>query len=160
MDKKFLCDATCHRLARWLRFLGIDTEVTSEYRVHPLLRMVDKSGRILLTRNRKFVEEKNPRVYVLNSDFVFEELKEVIEQFNIKNPSLFTRCTRCNEVLKKIDKEKVKGKVPYFTYRHFDEFKICPRCDKIYWQGSHYELIKKRLVKEGIWEILFSHQKR
>ncbi len=155
MGEKFLCDATCHRLAKWLRFLGIDTETTSEYRTYPLLRMAEKEGRILLSRNKAFLKIENPQVYVLRSDFIFEELKDVIEHFGIKNPLLFTRCIRCNSILERVKKEEVKGRVPYFTFKHFDEFKVCPHCNKIYWQGSHYELIKKRLMKEGIWEILF-----
>ncbi len=155
MDKKFLCDATSHRLAKWLRFLGIDTETTTEFKVHSLLKILGENERVLLTRNRGFLRIENPRIYVLKSDLLFYELRDVISHFNIKNPGIFTRCSECNTPLESIDREKVKGRVPYFTYRNFDEFKICPRCNKIYWQGSHYELIKKRLMKEGIWEILF-----
>ncbi len=155
MNTRFLCDATCHRLARWLRFLGVDTETTSEFRVYPLVVMAGEMGRILITRNRKFLKHMSDNVFVLKSDFVFEELKEIIKHFGIKNPQLFTRCSKCNAELVSVNKEDVKGKVPYFTYKNFDEFKVCPNCNKIYWKGSHFELIKQRLKKEEVWELLF-----
>jgi uncharacterized protein with PIN domain len=34
--------------------------------------------------------------------------------------------------------------VPYFTYKHFDEYAQCPQCDRVYWKGSHY----KNMLKE------------
>ncbi len=155
MSFKFLCDATVHRLAKWLRFLGQDAESTSEYSAYVILSIAERENRIILTRNREFYRVSGENVYVLKSDFVFEQIKDVVEHFKIKDPAILTRCSKCNTPLVNISKSEVKGKVPYFTYKNFNEFKFCPECNKIYWKGSHIDLMIKRLKKEGIWELMF-----
>ena len=155
MVYRFLCDATVIKLAKWMRFLGIDTLIAHEYKTKALLDIAKKENRIILTRNRRFLKIKSENIHVLKSDFLFEELREVIITFRIKHPALLTRCSKCNTVLLDVEKEKVKGKVPYFTFKHHNEFKFCPVCNKIYWKGSHINLMIERLKKEEIWELLF-----
>ncbi len=155
MSFKFLCDATVLKLAKWLRFLGQDTESTHFHEPDALLKIADAENRIILTRNTEFNRLPYKNVYVLESDFLFEQLKDVIKHFNIREPRILTRCSKCNAPLLDIPHENVRGKVPYFTYKNFNEFKFCPVCNKIYWRGSHIDLMIKRLKKEGIWELLF-----
>jgi uncharacterized protein with PIN domain len=38
-----------------------------------------------------------------------------------------------------ISKEAIVHKLEPLTKRYFDDFRICPECDQIYWKGSHYE---------------------
>ena len=43
------------------------------------------------------------------------------------------------------EKEVVKGKVPFYTYNTQDEFYRCPGCGKVFWPGSHYKAMLRRL---------------
>jgi uncharacterized protein with PIN domain len=36
----------------------------------------------------------------------------------------------------------ISHRLPPTVKECFDEFVHCPGCDKIYWQGSHYEKMK------------------
>jgi uncharacterized protein with PIN domain len=58
---------------------------------------------------------------------------------------MFTRCILCNEELADIEKEKVKGKVPEYVFKTQEEFITCPKCNRIYWQGTHWGNVQKTL---------------
>jgi uncharacterized protein with PIN domain len=51
----------------------------------------------------------------------------------------FERCMNCNHLLEPAPKESVLGKLEPLTKKYYDEFKLCPNCDQVYWKGSHYE---------------------
>ena len=49
--------------------------------------------------------------------------------------------------LKRIEKEKILDRLEPKTKKYFDKFYICPDCDQIYWQGSHFNKIDKMIEK-------------
>jgi uncharacterized protein len=51
----------------------------------------------------------------------------------------FERCMNCNHLLEPVRKEMVLEKLEPLTKKYYDEFKLCPACDQVYWKGSHYE---------------------
>jgi uncharacterized protein with PIN domain len=51
----------------------------------------------------------------------------------------------CNHPLKPSDKEENREKIPEYVYKNFNEFNICKNCGRLYWQGSHYKEMKKKL---------------
>jgi hypothetical protein len=72
------------------------------------------------------------------------QLIEIISRFGLKEfVTPFNRCLRCNASLESISKEAIIDRLEPLTVRYFEEFRICPNCDRIYWKGSHYE----RMVK-------------
>jgi uncharacterized protein with PIN domain len=36
-----------------------------------------------------------------------------------------------------VQKKHIEQKVPEFIYHQYEQFKECPRCRKVYWEGSH-----------------------
>jgi len=63
---------------------------------------------------------------------------------------IFVRCTICNTLSKIVPKEEVKNRVPPYVYSTQNEFRICPKCNRIYWPGTHLENVKKMIeVLEG-----------
>jgi uncharacterized protein with PIN domain len=73
-----------------------------------------------------------------------EQLKEVLIRFdlmNILHP--FTRCTICNGEVANVNKEEIDKALQPKTRNYYNEFKKCTSCGKIYWEGSHYEKMKK-----------------
>ena len=55
--------------------------------------------------------------------------------WNLASP--FTRCTRCNTVLVRVEKEKVMDRLEPMTRLYYDSFKACPSCGRVFWRGSH-----------------------
>ena len=58
------------------------------------------------------------------------------------------RCTACNRVLEEVDKEQVVARLEPKTKKYYQEFHLCSNCDKVYWQGSHYQNLIEKLFKE------------
>jgi len=59
----------------------------------------------------------------------------------------FTRCMVCNRPLREVLPEKIRSKVPPEVLLNFHEFKECPECGRIYWQGGHYRKMMARWEK-------------
>ena len=58
---------------------------------------------------------------------------------------MFSRCIICNVELEDIDKAKVKDKVPEYVFKTQGEFITCPKCQRIYWQGTHWGNVRRCL---------------
>ena len=150
---KFFCDDNLGRLAKWLRTLGYDTLFFDEISDNELVSKALKEDRIILTRDTKLVELKVVSKYLLiQSDIPLKQLKQVKEKFNLETSEekLFTRCPVCNTPLVKIEKEKVKDKVPTYVYKTQLNFVFCKRCNKIFWSATHVERMKHRLKENSI----------
>jgi uncharacterized protein with PIN domain len=133
---KFLCNGMLGRLCKYLRICGFDTLYSNEG-IKALLQ-ARQEGRILLTRNRQLKDKD--RVFFLESESLPTQLGTLFREFHLKkelNP--FSRCLCCNELLIPVEKENIKNYIPFYTYRNFNEFARCPKCQRIYWKGSHYQ---------------------
>jgi len=142
---KFLADVHLGKLTTYLRILGFDTFYSNNISDTEISERSLKEGRIILTRDLGILKRKIvTHGYYIRSRNPKEQLKEVINRFNLINLiKPFSLCTRCNELLIPIEKEKVSGKVPIFVYENYNNFNFCPKCKRIYWRGSHWENIRK-----------------
>ncbi len=136
---KFIADAMLGRLARWLRILGCDVSYESSISDDYLIARAIHERRIILTMDRKLTERESAKNSLLiKSPSYKEQLKQVITHYNIDYKSgIFTRCLVCNSLLERIEKEKIKDRVPPYVYSTQDEFDICLQCGRIYWSGTH-----------------------
>lgn len=134
-------------LAKWLRILGYDTKYVKNVSDEKIIEIAEKEGRIVLTRD-KLLARKSKGIYINERD-VEEQLKKVIESLNldIEEEKILTRCTICNIKVTKIDKGKVKGKVPEYVWNNNEDFWICPSCKRIYWIGSHWNKMEEVIQK-------------
>ncbi len=138
---KFLVDATAARLSRRLRFLGYDAALDRSDSDARLLARARREGRVLLTRKRALGSASGAGaadVLLLSSDFVSDQLKQVVSDFGLTFCSL-PRCTLCNSELTLVTREDADGRVPELVYQSRSEFAFCTRCDKYYWKGTHWE---------------------
>lgn len=131
----FDVDGTLGRLAKWLRILGFDA-------TYPRSR--PSAGRLFVTAGRS---APHARAIIVSGDDPLEQLKQVLEQAGVRpDPALFlARCLICNVPVRDVKLEDVAGKVPDGIFRGSESFHECPKCGRIYWEGSHAERIKKRL---------------
>ena len=133
---RFLADVMLERLARWLRVLDVD--VASAHATtadRELVRRAAAEERVLLTRDRRLSAEHGTGTpFVVRSAAPLEQLAEVVERFEIDAPrELFTRCLLCNVPLESAD-----GAAPA---------RRCPRCERVYWEGSHTRRMRAALAR-------------
>lgn len=84
--------------------------------------------------------------YYLRSQNPLEQTVEVLRRFDLA-PVLapFTRCLRCNTALQPAEKETVIDQLEPLTKIYYEEFRRCPGCGQVYWSGSHFEKLQKRI---------------
>ncbi|MDH7499382.1 MAG: Mut7-C RNAse domain-containing protein [candidate division NC10 bacterium] len=136
---KFLADAMLGRLAKWLRILGYDASYLPSSRPEGLVQKARAEGRVILTRNRQLAKQSpGLRILLIESDCWREQLAQVLRSCRLRpGKSRFQRCVLCNQRLVALGREDAEGKVPDFVFVHFSDFFQCPRCGRIFWQGSH-----------------------
>jgi hypothetical protein len=138
------------KLARWLRMLGNDVEYSSYLRDSELLSKASKDNRILLTRDFELYQRaigRNIDAYYLQGSTGEAKLAELAKRYhiNLEIDVASSRCPKCNSSIKPASREEVLGKIPDSTLEHYKEFWKCPNCGQIYWQGSHWNKIRKTL---------------
>ena len=144
-DTKFVLDVHLGKLARYLRMIGFDTKYKNDYNDDEIVDISLKEKRTILTRDRGILKrcEVSHGYWIRNQNPELQ-LKEVTERFNLKNQIReFVRCLECNTGLVKVDKEKIIDRLPMKVKQRQNDFWYCKNCDKIYWQGTHFEKMKK-----------------
>ncbi len=147
-DKKpsFVCDSTCVRESRWLILLGFDA-VHARF-IKEIERRVYEEKRFLITRKKSGYFYPGWKIFKVPEGTFKLRIKRIIEHFNLKDKiSLFSRCSECNSEVEEIEKEKIKERVPYYTFKTQEKFYICRNCKKIYWKGSHYFYFEEHIKK-------------
>jgi hypothetical protein len=146
---KLLCDQMLGSLATWLRFLGIDTMyANNKINDDKLLNMAIKLNRVILSQDKQLInraKKKNITVIAINSPILDIQLKTVLDHVIIDPNQILTRCSVCNTKIHEIAKNKIKDIVPDKVYLNNTIFWKCPKCQKIYWRGTHYNQITEKI---------------
>ena len=146
---KILCDQMLGSLATWLRFFGCDTFfVTDQLSDDDLLKIAKDENRILITKDKELINRAKKRdvtVIPIQSLDLDQQLMMVTSMKSFDKDHVLTRCSLCNSLLDSIGKEEIKDKVPGKIYQYQDKFWFCSKCQKIYWKGSHYDNILKKI---------------
>lgn len=145
--RRFLADAMLGRLARWLRALGYDTVFEPDIRDRDAVRTALEEDRTLLTRDRRMAQEWRVKgIVVLQADDPEDQLRElaVRVRLEVRPARLFTRCLRCNTLLEPISLAEVEARIPPRIRENNREFRCCPSCDRIFWEGSHTRRMRRR----------------
>ena len=139
-EHRFLLDAHLGRLATYLRVLGFDALYQTDSQDEELARCSHREERILLTRDCGLLKRSEVIYgYFVRATEAKQQAIEVLRRFDLSSMvSPFTRCLRCNALLNPVPKESVAGRLQPETRRHYDEFRLCPVCERVYWAGSHY----------------------
>lgn len=148
---KFLCDQMLGTLAKWLRIFGYDT-VYADNKVddNKLIEIAKKENRVFITRDRELIwrcRRNRIEVIEIKSVNLDEQIKQVLNKVNFDKEQFLSRCTICNTPVEEIGKEKVKNQVPEKVYENNDQFWYCPNCNRIYWKGSHFDKMIKKIDK-------------
>jgi uncharacterized protein with PIN domain len=151
---KFICDDNLGKLAKWLRTLGHDTLFYLDIEDTELVSKALKENRMILSRDTELKRFKSAEknLFLLSSNQPLEQLRQVLNEFKLKleGKNLFTRCLVCNQVLVSVPKKEVENKVPPFVFKTQESFVYCPKCDKLYWAGTHVKNLKKKITEENL----------
>lgn len=137
---RFIADAHLGRLARHLRFAGLDTLHRGDWDDAALAAQAREDGRAVLTRDRALLMHRDVEsgCYVHATDPA-AQLTRVLRRFGLHGAVLRTsRCVLCNEVLSPAPPHEARSVVPPRAFEHFERFWRCPACRRVYWQGSHW----------------------
>ena len=149
-ETRFVLDVHLGTLAGYLRMLGFDTLYRNDYHDSELAEISQRESRILLTRDRGLLMRSAvSHGYLLRASDPRRQLAEVVRRFDLgSSVRQFTRCLRCNGLLDPVAKEAILDRLLPRTRRYYDTFAACRDCGRIYWPGSHYEDMQRRL--EGL----------
>ncbi len=153
---KFVVDRMLGKLTTWLRLLGYDVVNANDFDTSAgeddLLLNLAKEGGILLTRDRAIrskAEKQGMPICFIHSDMAIEQLEEVYSCCNIQLEPKMSRCTICNTSIRRAraedeDSLRKKDYVPDRLIGTID-FWVCDNCGQVYWEGSHWDNIRKRM---------------
>ncbi len=148
---KFTVDQMLGKLSRWLRLMGYDVFFPRG--------SVDDTCIIEKSRSEnRIIITKDYEVYVRYPLSIFElyqdldgQIYDFLDHFKFNVNDAFKRCPVCNGILKEFvgDRNELPEGV-----RKLNHVYVCTECKKLYWNGSHYYRILKKLREFD------SHQKR
>ncbi|HSN05479.1 MAG TPA: Mut7-C RNAse domain-containing protein [Nitrospira sp.] len=148
---RFMADAMLGRLARWLRILGYDTAYEKVTTDEALIEQAVRDNRWLLTRDRRLALRKliRSRHTLIASDDVEGQLHQMHRELKIDLDLTHRRayrCADCNVVLTSIRHVDAAPLVPPFVAQQYEEFLQCPRCRRLFWPGTHWQNLDRRLT--------------
>jgi hypothetical protein len=143
---KFLCDEMLGTLAKWLRILGYDAAYVVDRPDDAIIACGRREERIILTRDKDLAERGEKTLYISSRD-LHEQVRTVVSRFDLRpdDDCLFSRCIVCNEPVVPVEKERVRGRVPAHVWECHERFRACPRCGRVYWQGTHYVDMQRKI---------------
>jgi uncharacterized protein with PIN domain len=144
---RFVADGHLGGLTRNLRLLGFDIAYDQNADDRQLLNVMAYENRALLTRDRRLLMHAIVQHgYYPRSQNADEQTVEVVRRFDLSELiAPFTRCLRCNALLEQTAKAEIIDKLEPLTKIHYDQFRRCPGCKQIYWSGSHFPKLQKRI---------------
>lgn len=144
---RFVADGHLGRLTRNLRLLGFDVVYSQNADDRQLLDIMTRENRALLTRDRRLLMHAIVQHgYWPRSQDPIQQTIEIIRRFDLSESiAPFTRCLRCNAVLEEAAKSEIIDKLEPLTKIYYNQFSRCPDCKQIYWPGSHFHELQKRI---------------
>lgn len=143
-EPKFVLDVHLGRLAGYLRMFGFDTVYANNAADAELVEIAAQQDRTLLTRDRGLLKHSAvTRGYWVRETGSRRQAEEVMRRFDLaRSLRPFTRCIVCNGLLAEVSKAQIERRVPKRVLECFDEFRQCPGCGRVYWEGSHHRRMR------------------
>jgi len=146
---RFIVDAMLGNIARKLRLLGYDSTYYSNIKDSDLISKVKEEKRILITKDEQLAKKTtklNLRTVLITKNDEIEQFFQInnkIKLTKLRITGATTRCPVCNESLNAVTKEKIAHSIPDKVLEIRKDFWRCDKCNKIYWEGTHIDNLKK-----------------
>ncbi len=146
----FVADCMLGKLAKWLKILGFDVLFFSKAADRDLVDLSRRENRVLLTRDTGLIEKKakRPNRLFVRSDDWEDQVVQVLDDLGLwgdVRPN--TRCIECNLPLKTLTRERARNLVTPYVCEHASSFAICPGCNRVFWQGTHYGDMERKIER-------------
>jgi uncharacterized protein with PIN domain len=146
---RFACDVMLGSLARWLRAAGYDAAWDRHIADWDLVRLARREERVLLSADTGIFrigivrDGEVPALQVPHGLNVEQQLAFVLGRLQLKPRE--PRCMACGGELTAVPKEHVRDRVPKRSFEWIEQFYECQRCHQVFWQGTHWSRIARRL---------------
>jgi uncharacterized protein len=153
VEDKFIIDTNVGKLARWLRMMGYDAVLFTELDDGKMVKLALAQQRVIITRDTEFMKRRavtTARVQALlvSGDDPELQMMAVIRALGLDTYFRpFTRCLECNTPLNGRDKIELEHAVPPRVFEKQDQYMECPLCRRIYWRGTHWEDMRRKLER-------------
>jgi uncharacterized protein len=148
-ELRLLCDEMLKGIGRWLRAAGYDVAIADDGgHDNELLARARGENRLLLTCDRKLAARAgdHPAAALLATESLDDVARELSTRLGIDwLHAPFTRCLVDNARLVPAGKADIAGLL--LTARQgAGRIMRCPRCDRVFWPGSHVRRMRARLA--------------
>jgi uncharacterized protein with PIN domain len=151
---RFALDIHLRKLASLLRLAGFDAVLLTDDA--EVAAVSGREDRVALTRDVGLLKRSVIQYgrWIRNTD-AEQQLVEVLDRFGIVDEMHpFARCMECNTPVVHVDIASIADRLPADTREAFTEFRRCPGCERVYWQGLHYvrlvDLLERARQRCGI----------
>jgi uncharacterized protein with PIN domain len=154
-ELRFIVDHNVGKLARWLRMMGYDSVFFEGPDDATMVRQALAESRIILTRDtgimkRRVVTSGRLKVILIASDEPDEQVRQLLGPLDLPGGARpFTLCLEDNAPLVERAPAEVKDRVPLYVFRTQTQYMECPMCRRVYWRGTHWQAMKKKLEEMG-----------
>jgi uncharacterized protein len=120
-----------------------------------MVRQALAGGRIILTRDtgitkRRLVTGGRLRAILLTSEAPEEQMRQLLGSLDLLGGARpFTLCLEDNTTLVERRPDEVRDRVPPYVFRTQEQYMECPLCRRVYWRGTHWEAMKRKLEGMG-----------
>jgi uncharacterized protein with PIN domain len=148
---RFLCDASLGGLARWLRAAGYEARWSAGASAEDLVAEARRDGLTLLTTDTAVLQQRGVREGTVDVWWLppthgrLDLLGMVLRDLELARRE--PRCMSCGGELRAVPKEQVLERIPPRTRRWIDEYFACQGCSTLFWRGTHWERIARRLAQ-------------
>ena len=148
---KFIVDRNVGKLTGWLRLMGYDTRFFDGDDDGELVAIAKTEGRVILSRDthimeRRLITSGQIKAVLIDSDQPRRQIRQVIDTLGLDSRfKPFSLCLECNQPLVERAKDELKELVPPYVFKTQQQFRQCPACQRIYWRGTHWQAMTKKL---------------
>lgn len=146
---RFLVDAMCGRLARYLRFCGHDAAYLDDREAdatEAVATRVEADSRTLITRDSDLARRVGPSIHLRSTD-IEGQLREVAAAgVELALPEMPRRCGRCNGRLRRLADGEDRPDYAPAPSEPIACFR-CRRCGQVFWKGSHWSRVHETLER-------------
>jgi uncharacterized protein with PIN domain len=151
-EPRFIVDHNVGKLAKWLRMLGYDSLFFDGGDDSHMVARAMAECRVILTRDtelmkRRLITSGRLKAVLIESEEPERQMRQLMDALDLNQFQPFTICLECNQPLVERRREEVKDRVPPYVYRTQSQYMECPACHRIYWRGTHWKAMNRKLAK-------------
>jgi len=146
-----MVDTNVGKLAKWLRMMGYDTSFFQAGDDAEMIAVALQEGRIIITRDshilkRGVVTSGWLKAILVSSDEPEQQMRQVVSGLALgRHIEPFTLCLECNQLLETRRRDELKERIPHYVFRTQRKFQECPACHRVYWRGTHWAAMNRKL---------------